>query len=118
MSTAINFQLINLLNAKEFTLLAGNPIDKNISGLISSDLLSHVMANGKEKNALITVINNISTLGVASLLDLSCIIFTHNISVDQKIIDKANSLDIPIIKSSLSTVETILYLYKNSDLDG
>lgn len=114
MSQAINFKLESLEELAEFTILAGNPKGKTINGLISSDLLSHVIAHGNEQNALITVINNISTLGVASLLDLGCIIFTHNIIINKAIIDKADLLDIPIFKTTLNTVDTIIFLYELS----
>lgn len=102
-----------VINDDNFVLLTNNPNSNNsITGMISSDLLSHVMANGEEGNAFITVINNINTLGVASLLDFSCIIFTHNIKVNPDIIKKANSLNIPVISTTLTTTETIIYLYK------
>ncbi|MFK5884167.1 MAG: hypothetical protein QM489_07525 [Candidatus Izemoplasma sp.] len=114
MSQAINFSLDLLKETNGFTKLAGNPKGKIINGLISSDLLSHVIAHGSEHNALITVINNISTLGVASLLDLGCIIFTHNTIINREIIDKADLLDIPIFKTTLNTVDTIIFLYELS----
>ena len=87
-------------------------LNKEIIGIISCDLLSHVMANAKEDNVLITILNNINVLGVASLIDLSCVIFSHNTKVKEELIIKANELDIAIIKTPLGTADTTILLSK------
>lgn len=100
-----------LLKDPQFNLInKPQSLDKNIKGIFSCDLLSHVMANAKEDSVLITILNNINVLGVASLLDLSCVIFSHNTKVNDDIIHKANDLDIAIIKTSLTTAQTSIYL--------
>ena len=104
--------LSNQLNNIESLNIITN--DKNISneitGYFSCDLLSHVMGFAEEGNILLTVLNNINVLGVASLLDLSCVIFTYGIEVNQTIIDKANELQIPLYRTKLSTAETVILL--------
>lgn len=104
-------KIIDLLSNDNF-LLINNPtsLEKEMKGIFSCDLLSHVMANAKEDNVLITILNNINVLGVASLIDLSCVIFSHNTKVKDDIIKKANELDIAIIKTPLSTAETTILL--------
>ena len=103
----------NLLESKHFQLISDNSgVENEVSGIFSCDLLSHVMGFSSEKNILITVLNNINVLGVASLLDLSCVIFSHNTQVNKAIINKTNELDIPLIRTKLSTSETVITLYK------
>ena len=103
----------NLLESKHFKLISDNSgIENEVNGIFSCDLLSHVMGFASEKNILITVLNNINVLGVASLLDLSCIIFSHNIQIAEAIIKKTNELNIPLITTKLSTSETVISLYK------
>ncbi len=103
----------NLLESKHFQLISDSSgIENEVSGIFSSDLLSHVMGFANEKNILITVLNNINVLGVASLLDLSCVIFSHNTIVKEAIISKTNELNIPLIRTKLSTSETVIALYK------
>lgn len=102
----------NLLTTKQLRMIntLGN-MDNKISGLFACDLLSHVMAHAKEGNILITVLNNINVLGVASLLDLSCVIFTHDASINDDIIQKANELEIPLLVTAKSTSEIIIDLH-------
>jgi len=96
---------LTLINTK------GNLFNE-ISGMFSCDLLSHVMANADEGNILITILNNINVLGVASLRDLSAVIFPHNVKVNQLIIDKADELQIPLLSTQLSTAKTVILLSK------
>lgn len=93
-----------------FTLInEGNTLNE-INKVFSSDLLSHVMGFAEENDILITVLNNINVLGVASLLDFSGVIFSHNTAVNETIIKKANELQIPLIKTYLTTAETVVKL--------
>ena len=103
----------NLLESEHFELISDNSgIENQVDGIFSCDLLSHVMGFASEKNILITVLNNINVLGVASLLDLSCVIFSHNIQVNEAIIKKTNELNIPLIRTKLSTSEIVIYLHE------
>ncbi|KFZ25755.1 MAG: DRTGG domain protein [Candidatus Izimaplasma bacterium HR2] len=103
----------DILSSNTFELITDKSgLNNKIIGIFASDLLSHVMGNASESNILITVLSNINVLGVASLLDLSCVIFSHNIKVNDEIVNKANELNIPLLKTKLPTVETILILSK------
>ena len=101
-----------ILQSDQLTLIT-NPsnLDNEISGIFACDLLSHVMGHADEGNVLITVLNNINVLGVASLLDLSCVVFTHDTQVNQAIIDKANELEIPLLVTSLTTADATILLH-------
>ena len=87
-------------------------VSNDITGICACDLLSHVMANSKEGEVLITVLNNLNVLGVASLLDLSCVVFSYGVAVDEAIVRKANELEIPLFRSELSTAEVVLKLHQ------
>ena len=103
----------DILLSEEFVLITDESgINNDINGIFSSDLLSHVMGNANNGNILITVLNNINVLGVASLLDLSCVIFSHSIKVNNEVVIKANELNIPLLRTKLPTVATILTLSK------
>lgn len=103
----------DILNDTNFELLSNESgIKLEIKSFFASDLLSHVMGNAGEGSALITVLNNINVLGVASLLDMSCVIFSHGVKVNDEIIKKSNELGIPLLRTKLTTVSTILILDK------
>lgn len=87
-------------------------LNNEISGLFACDLLSHAMGHAQENNLLITVLNNINVLGVASLLDLSCVIFTHDTDLNEAIIKKADELEIPLFVTKLSTAQITIKLYE------
>jgi predicted transcriptional regulator len=103
-------RISDVIALEDFTLINQVDINSQINKLFASDLLSHAMGNAQENDLFITVLNNVNVLGVASLLDFSGVIFTHNISVNDAIIKKANELNIPLIKTSLSTVQVVIKL--------
>lgn len=103
-------QIKDLLNYEQIELLNEGNLDNVIHKIFASDLMSHVMGFAEESDLLITVLNNINVLGVASLLDFSGVLFTHDIKVNQAILDKANELEIPVLKTHLTTVEAVILL--------
>lgn len=102
-----------ILTLQEFDLITDEfDLNNEVNELFASDLLSHVMGNASVGDLLITVLNNINVLGVASLLDLSCVIFSSGIKVNNEIINKANELKIPLVRTKLTTVAIIRALDK------
>lgn len=103
----------DILTLNEFEIInTSDNLNEDINKLFASDLMSHVMGFAETGDCLITVLNNINVLGVASLLDFTGVIFAHGVSVNEQIINKANELDIPILKTKLTTVEVIHTLQK------
>ena len=103
----------DILDNTNFKLITNESgINNEVKNIFASDLLSHVMGNAGEGNILITVLNNLNVLGVASLLDLSCVIFSHGIQVSDEILKKANELCIPLLRTKLHTVAAIITLEK------
>ncbi len=106
-------QVKDILQSKHLTLLnqQGN-LNNTVKGIFACDLLSHVMGFAYEDNIFITVLNNINVLGVASLIDLGCVVFSHNIEVNKEIITKANELKMPLLSTKLTTAEITIELSK------
>jgi serine kinase of HPr protein (carbohydrate metabolism regulator) len=102
----------DLLDHPDFELISKGDLDTEIHNVFASDLLSHVMGFAGESDVLITVLNNINVLGVASLLDFSGVIFSHNVNVNETVINKAVELEIPLIKTKLSTADAVIALHK------
>lgn len=101
----------DILQLEVFEIInSSDNLNENINKLFASDLMSHVMGFAETGDCLVTVLNNINVLGVASLLDFTGVIFSHGVSVNEQIINKANELDIPILKTKLTTVEVITTL--------
>ena len=93
----------DILLDDDFTLINQSDINNKINNTFACDLLSHAMGFAEENDLLITVLNNVNVLGVASLLDFSGVVFSHNINVNDAIINKANELGIPLLKTTLTT---------------
>lgn len=98
----------DILQDSNFTLINQSDTNIDINNIFACDLLSHAMGFAEENDLLITVLNNINVLGVASLLDFSGVVFSHNINVNEAIIKKANELGIPLLKTTLSTAEAVV----------
>ncbi|HZK34688.1 MAG TPA: DRTGG domain-containing protein [Bacillota bacterium] len=84
---------------------AGSSIDNKITTGVSCDLLSWVMANGKKDSIWITVQTHLNIIAVASLLELSCILISHDSAIDPKTIEKAKEEGITLLVSKLDTFQ-------------
>ena len=56
--------------------------EKDVTGCYCGDLLSWVMSRATEGDAWLTVMGNVTSIGVAVLADVSCIILTENAPAD------------------------------------
>lgn len=97
----INMKLNQLLQIKELTLVNQVFIDVEIENIYIGDLLSFVMANGKENALWLTVQRHINVIAVAELNDFIGIIFVENVKPDEDTLMKANELHIPLLTTSL-----------------
>lgn len=104
----------DLLKNSEFELISkGANLENEISGIECCDLLSWVMANGKEYEAWITVQIHSNIVAVATLLDFSCIIVPEGIKVDDEVLSKAESEEIAIISTPLDAYGIFKVFYEN-----
>ena len=105
---------------KKFSLkvLAGeNALDKEVYGCYVGDLLSGVLGNAKPKDIWVTVMGNINAIGVASMIDASCIILAERAWLDDNAKHKANEHNIAVLSSTLSSYKLISKLSEILEYD-
>ena len=85
------------------TLLA----DKNreISGVYIGDLLSWVMGRASADDAWITIMSNLNVIAVASLADVSCVVFSEGVIPDDELVRVAAEKGVNLICTPLSSYE-------------
>ena len=86
--------------------------DNEVTGAYACDLLSWVIGRAKEKDALVTVMTNMNVIAVAVMADLSCVILTEGVKLDENAAKKAVENDIPVLSSSKPTYEVCAMLHK------
>ena len=79
--------------------------DRDVTGCYIGDLLSHVMGKAQEGDCWITIMNNINIVAVASLTEAACIILAEGVSLEEKIIEKADSEGVVVLKSQMSAYQ-------------
>ncbi|KPK96069.1 serine kinase [bacterium SM23_31] len=87
-------------------------LDKKVTGCYASDLLSDVMANSKEGNIWITLQIHANVIAVATLNDLTGIIFVNGRKPEQETLEKARDKNIPLFMSKLQTYELAGKMYQ------
>ncbi len=105
-------KLSELQSINEIRLVNTIKDDKDIQDVYIGDLLSFVMANGKEESIWLTVQRHINVIAVAELNDFSAIIFVENVEPDEETLLKANELHIPLFVSSLDAFALCKRLYQ------
>ena len=103
MTTISPLQLAEKLGLE--ILSAGEGADRTIQGIYCCDLLSIVMGRAKNNDAWITVMSNINVIACGVLADVSCIIISENIPVEEEVIQKAKTQNVCLLHSELPTFE-------------
>ena len=98
LSVAADFKILTL------------PSDRTVEGAYVGDLLSWVMGRAREKQVWITIMSNLNVVAVASLIDLSAVIFAEGVRPDDDVIEVARSKGINLLLSPLPSYETALRL--------
>ena len=96
--------------AKEagFKIIALPSPDKEIEGAYIGDLLSWVMGNANPNNVWITIMSNINTIAVSTLVDVSCILLAENVEPDNDALATAEEKGVNILSTPLSAYEAAL----------
>jgi hypothetical protein len=81
-------------------LQAQGDLDVSVSGGYTSDLLSDVMAYGKEKNVWITCQTHENIVAIAKLKNLAGIILVNSRKPDQATMQKAREENVVILGTS------------------
>ncbi len=90
-------QLMDILDAENLT--PGVSLLGEVSCGYVCDLLSWVMAHGVPGTAWVTVQTHLNVIAVALLMEFSCIIVPEGIEMEESSIQKAQSENIPVLKS-------------------
>ncbi len=101
-------KISELIDALELEVLNQGDTSRDIDGCYCSDLLSHCMSNISENNIWVTVQVNINIVAIAVLTDLSAIIISQDMAIDDSVLDKAKTENITILRSSLPSYELCL----------
>lgn len=90
----------------------GNLEEKNVSGGYVSDLLSDVMGNGEKDEVWITMQSHMNVVAIASLKELSAVIFVSGIEPAEAVVRKAEEEGIALLGTELSTFSIAGRMYQ------
>jgi hypothetical protein len=93
-------------------LYSGKNLDAEVKGGYTSDLLSDVMANSKEKYIWITLQVHLNIVAVAKLKELSGIILVNSRKPDSDTLEKALQENLPIFTTPKTAFEISGELYQ------
>ena len=99
-----------LLQIPEITPLSLADGEREITSCYIGDLLSWVMGRAKADSAWITIMSNINVVAVATLADVSAIIFAEGVRPDEDVIAVAKQKQINLLVSELPAFESALAL--------
>ena len=85
--------------------------EKEIGGCYVGDLLSWVMGRANADDAWITIMSNQNVIAVASLADVSCVIFAEGVKPEDELIALAMEKGINLLLSDLPAYESAVKLY-------
>ena len=86
--------------------------DREITGGYCGDLLSWVMGRACADSAWITIMSNVNVIAVATLADISCVIFAEGVIPDAELVSLAERKEINLVSTELSTYECAVALGK------
>ena len=104
-------ELIALTGAKNMT--PDLPTDKQVKCGYTCDLLSWVMAHGKQGMAWVTVQTHMNVIAVASLMEMAAVIIPEGIEMEQTSIDKAKEEEVVVLQSGKTAFELCALMAQN-----
>lgn len=87
-------------------------LNREVNSCYIGDLLSFVMANGKEGCLWLTVQKHLNVIAVAELNDFAGVIFVQDNYPEADTIKKAKELDIPLFTTALDAYQVAKHLCK------
>ena len=96
-------ELISLSGAVNRTPLLD--LDKEVTCGYTCDLLSWVMAHGRQGMAWITVQTHMNVIAVAVLMEMACVIACEGVHMEQASLEKAKKEGIAVLESKLTAYE-------------
>lgn len=83
---------------------------REIKGIYCCDLLSLVMGRAKADDAWVTVMGNINTIAVCVLSDVSCVVLSEGLTLDNEAMERAKAQNVCVLASELPTFEIALQI--------
>ncbi|NLD60455.1 MAG: AraC family transcriptional regulator [Clostridiales bacterium] len=85
--------------------------DREVKCGYACDLLSWVMARGREGMAWVTVQAHMNAVAVAVLADMSCVAAAEGVKFDEAVVQKAEEEGVALLETSKSAYEVAGLLY-------
>ena len=101
-------ELAKTLNWKAVSL---SEPDREITGGYCGDLLSWVMGRAESGDMWFTIMSNINVIAVATLIEMSCVIFCEGVEIPQEVLDAAAQKEVNLLSSPLPSFEMCGELY-------
>ncbi|MHC4086653.1 MAG: serine kinase [Planctomycetota bacterium] len=86
-------------------------LEREVTGGYASDLLSDVLANGKEGNIWVTLQVHHNIVAVASMKELAGVILVNGREPEQETVEKAEAENLVIMVTEMPTFELVGRLY-------
>lgn len=96
----------------EFVCCESEANKRIVEGCYCGDLLSWVMSRAKENDAWLTVMGNVTSIGVAVLADVSCIILTEDAPIDKDALKRAEENEVIILTTRKNSYEVAVEISK------
>jgi len=85
--------------------------DREISGCYVSDLLSDVIANGKQGGIWVTIQTHVNIVSVAALRDIAAVVLANGRRPPAEVVEKAEDEHVTLLASGESSFATAGRLY-------
>ena len=103
----------DLCKTAGLTLITKNSdTDREVGGVYACDLLSWVIGRAAENAALVTVMTNVNVIAVAVMADLSCVVLSEGVRLDENALAKAEENGVAVLSADKPTYETCLDIHK------
>ena len=102
-----------LVGIPEFSLLIEGDMSREISTPFCCDLLSIAMSKAPANAAWVTIMGNINTIAVITLVDASCLILAEGAKLDEPALERARKERISVFTTDLPIFEASLLIYQN-----
>lgn len=96
-------QMMELIGARNINESA--PLDTEITCGYSCDLLSWVLAHGKQGMAWCTVQTHVNVIAVAVLMEMACVILVEGVEAEPASLKKAQDEDMPVLATAKTAYE-------------
>ena len=84
--------------------------DAEVNGCYVGDLLSWVMGRAASDSVWVTIMSNVNVIAVATLADVSCVVFAEGVTPDTELVQLAMSKGVNLLVSNSPAYETALLL--------